>query len=149
MDGLAAKVKKTAKDTAKEAAKQAVRVAKEETQEFAKSTKEQAIGDLPESGPSLYEELVASGNDDNIKKEDVEKVDIQKLQQIEGELAELRAQRRKEQQEWKKDQEALIQKGISKEPEEFIAPPESPQKGPSGPGKKNTKGTGEMVKSKK
>ena len=79
------------------------------------------------------------------KKREIARKDI-----IEQEIAQARAQREKQEEEWERQQEEILIEPGKPRDSGFVAPPSGPQKGPKGPaGKKKTKGTGEMIKSKK
>lgn len=71
------------------------------------------------------------------QEDEIKKLDISKAQRIEEELRQLRMERQKETEEWKKQQTEMMQ-----EPDKTQAPvmlPTSPKKGPQGPGRKPQK----------
>ncbi|OGM20851.1 hypothetical protein A2955_00405 [Candidatus Woesebacteria bacterium RIFCSPLOWO2_01_FULL_37_19] len=134
-----------------EAARQAAKnVAKEET-EFVKSLKTQVSGQSDQG--SIVNEMLQGG--DGISKinpaeeKKLENEARKKIQELEDELAKLRAERQKKQVEWSRDQDELMKSHEEEKQPVLIEPSTKPRRGFIGGDAKSTKGTGEMLKSKK
>jgi hypothetical protein len=144
------KLQKTAKKSAQTMAKQAAKMVKEEREGLLESAKKQVVGEKKDEkkGPTIYQELVGNGKVSSQEEARIKGSTQGRIQKLEAELARLRAERQRKEQQWSQAQEELMKKPDGEEGDsDFVAPPTSPQKGPVGPaGKKKTKGTGEMIR---
>ncbi|MBU0570026.1 hypothetical protein KKB40_04600 [Patescibacteria group bacterium] len=142
------KLGKATKKSAKAMAQQVAKTVKEEREGFVKSVKSHVIQES-DSQPNLVDEIIKAEQVSPQEEAQIISQTKSNIQRLEAELAKLRGERGQQEEQWRQDQEALMQSG-QEEDESAVILPTSPQRGARGPaGKKKTAGTGEMIKSKK
>ena len=148
MNGLTQVFGKKAKKSAKSMAQQVAKTIKEEREGFVKSVKSHVVKESAPQ-PNLVDEIVKGEQVSSQEEAQIKSKTKSNIQRLEAELAKLRGERTQQEEQWKKNQEALM-KSEQEEDVGAIVAPSSPQRGPKGPaGKKKAKGSGELIKSKK
>lgn len=139
---------KKGKSQAVEAAKKAAKQVGEEFAEIPKQAAREAVGKSDSGTSPIVEAMQLRTTNEEMGKGDNEGSPKKKLDYLEKELEDLKNKRDYE----NKQKEMLIAQEASKEEEKLkplIEPPSKKKKGMPSIGKKKTKGTGELVKSKK
>ncbi len=142
------KLGKATKKSAKAMAQQVAKTVREEREGLLKTAKSHVVKESAPQ-PNLVDEIVTGEQVSPQEEAQIKSKTKSNIQRLEAELAKLRGERRQQEEQWRQEQEALMQ---SEQEEDVgtIAAPSSPQKGPKGPaGKKKSKGSGELIKSKK
>jgi ClpP class serine protease len=137
-----------AKKSAKAMAQQVAKTVKEEREGLLKTAKSHVVKESAPQ-PNLVDEIVKGEQVSPQEEAQIKSKTKSNIQRLEVELAKLRGERERQEEQWRREQEVLMQ-SAQEEDEGSVALPTSPQRGPKGPaGKREARGTGEMIKSKK
>ncbi|OGM18570.1 hypothetical protein A2686_01595 [Candidatus Woesebacteria bacterium RIFCSPHIGHO2_01_FULL_38_10] len=146
-NGLIGKAKQAVKTSGRDVAKKTARKIIEETQELGKSAQKQVLGGSGVDQSSLVREIVKDGEISQEEKLAIQKQTIQRLEELEAELAKWRKERKEKDEEWKREQVKLMQKPEDEEKIISISP--TSKKGHFLPGVRKSKGSGELIKTGK
>jgi len=139
---------KKGKDKAVEAAKKTARQVGEELIEIPKQTVKEVAGNTDSHTSPVVEAMQQKTEEEELRGRQSTDEPVKKLDYLEKELEELRKKRKLEEEQKKLyEQQEMI--GKEPTPKPLLEPPAKKKMGLPIFGKKKTKGTGEMLKSKK